>query len=305
MITFGEMTAQVQAHLRSFVRDQEQSTHLIADVGVQTDKLMVADATLVSRGRIEIGNELIWVDKMNRTDNSLDIPPYGRGMDGTMANEHESGTRVIVAPLYPRKFLQDTLNQVIRQIGSTLYGVQTIVDEEGRPPLTHDDGSFTYELPDWVRDVLSVTVNEPDYIEDDVTYLRDWTFDKNAPQSVSRSGKALYLYDEWIPGDLELTITVSRNPLTLNNDTDYFSETTLPASAEDLPVLGAAARLLASSDAYQVQSRSVEASTLASKTSSGAAQEQSKYLQALFMQRLDEERLRLLNTHINRSRYQR
>ena len=265
---------------------------------------MVADATLVSRGRIEIGNELIWVDKMNRTDNSLDIPPYGRGMDGTTANEHEAGARVIVAPLYPRKFLQDTINQVIRQIGSTLYGVQTIVDANGNQPVTYHSGEFTYELPDWVRDVLSVTVTDPDH-EDDVTYLRDWTFDKNAPQAVSTTGKCLYLYDDWVPGGLQLTITVSRDPLILNNDTDMFSETTLPASAEDIPVLGAAARLLASSDTYSVQTRAVEASTISSKVPTGAAQEQSKYLQALFMQRMDEERSRLLNTHSNRSRYQR
>lgn len=304
MITLGEMTSQVQAHLRSFVRDQEQSTHLVKGIGLEDTKLYVADATLVSRGRIEIGNELIWVDKMSRQDNSLEIPPYGRGMDGTTAREHEAGDRVVVAPLYPKKFLQDTINQVIRQIGSTLYGVQKIVDENGRQPLTGHAGEFTYPLPEWVRDVLSITVTDPNF-EDDVTYLRDWTFDKNAPQSVSATGKALYLYDEWIPGGLEMTITVSRDPLILNNDTDQYTETTLPASSEDLPVLGAASRLLASSDTYAVQTRSVEAATVTSKVPPGAAQDQSKYLQALFVQRLNEERMRLLNTHSNRSRYMR
>ena len=303
MITFGEMTSQVQAHLRSFVRDQEQSTHLTKSVGVDDRKFSVADPSLVARGRIELDSELIWVDSSSKSDNSLMIPPYGRGMDGTMATPHEAGTRLIVAPLYPRKFLQDTLNQVIRQMGAELYGVETVVNSEGKGPLTHD--SFTYEVPDYVRDVLSVTVNDPNYDDDRVVYLRDWTFDKNAPQTVSRSGKALYLYDEWIPLDMELTITVSRDPITLTLDNQYFSETTLPASSEDLPVLGAAARLLASSDTYGVQTRSVEAAAVTSKVPVGAAQEQSKYLQALFTQRMDEERLRLLNTHSNRTRYQR
>ena len=305
MITFGEMTSQVQAHLRSFVRDQEQSTHLVKSIGLGDDKLYVADATLVSRGRIEIDNELIWVDKMNRSENSLEIPPYGRGMDGTDANEHSAGTRVVISPLYPRKFLQDTLNQVIRQMGSTLYGVEVLTDDQGKQPLTRDDGGFTYEVPDFVRDVLSVTVNDPDWNDDSVTYLRDWTFDKNAPVSVAASGRALYLYDDWIPGDLELTITVSRDPIGLTGEGQFFSETTLPSSSEDIPVLGAAARLLASSDSYSVQTRAVEAATISSKVPVGAAQEQSKYLQALFVSRLDEERLRLLNTHNTRSRYQR
>lgn len=305
MITFGEMTSQVQAHLRSFVRDQEQSTHLIKAVAPLDEKLYVADATLVSRGRIEIGHELIWVDRMNRSENSLEIPPYGRGMDGTRPNTHEAGARVIIAPLYPRNFLQGTLNQVIRQMGSTLYGVDEIRDADGKPYLTRDDGGFTYELPDYVRDVLSVTVNDPNWSDDSVTYLRDWTFDKNAPVSIAASGRALYLYDDWIPGDLELTITISRDPRPLQTESEFFSDTFLPLSSEDIPILGAAARLLASSDSYSVQTRAVEAATISSKVPVGAAQEQSKYLQALFVSRLDEERLRLLNTHNTRSRYQR
>ena len=305
MITFGEMTSQVQAHLRSFVRDQEQSTHLVKPTTLTDETLYVADATLVSRGRIEIDSELIWVDRMNRAENSLTIPPYGRGMDGTDANEHAAGTRVIIAPLYPRKFLQDTLNQVIRQMGSTLYGVEDITDDEGKPPMTRWDGGFTYEMPSFVRDVLSVKVDDPQYDNDAVTWLRDWTFDKNAPQSVSNTGKALYLYDDWIPADLELNITVSRDPVILTGDGQFFSETTLPASCEDIPVLAAAVRLLASSDSYSVQTRAVEAATISSKVPVGAAQEQSKYLQALYMQRMDEERMRLLNAHNNRTRYQR
>ena len=102
-----------------------------------------------------------------------------------------------------------------------------------------------------------------------------------------------------------MTITASRDPLPLTRGDQEFWETTLPESAEDLPVLGAAARLLASSDAYTVQTRSVEAATVTSKVPPGAAQDQSKYLQALFVQRLNEERMRLLNTHSTRSRYQR
>jgi len=70
-------------------------------------------------------------------------------------------------------------------------------------------------------------------------------------------------------------------------------------------VLGAAARLLATADSYDLQTRAVEANTLDSKVSASAAQQQSKYLQALFMQRLDEERMRLLNATNNRARYQR
>jgi len=299
MKTFGEMVAETQSYLRSFVRDQEISTHLIKDLSVDATTASVADAGVVSRGRIEIGDELIWVDKPVRNDNSLEIPPYGRGMDGTQANPHDAGSRVIVSPLYPRKFLKDTLNQTIRQIGSQLYGV-----EELRPIKIHLNGDFKYPMPEYVRDVLTITITDDRVVDSDVMYLRNWTFDKSAPLDVSETGKALYLYDDWCL-TCSFTAVVSRDPLPLNNDSDYFSETMLPESAEDIPVLGAAARLLAMADAYDVQTRSIEANALDSRVSSTAAQQQSQYLQALYMQRLNEERLRLLNSTNSRARYQR
>ena len=219
-------------------------------------------------------------------------------MDGTDAEPHTAGTRVIIAPLYPRRFLKDTINQTIKQIGASLYGVEQL------ETVTYTDGEFKYELPAYTRDVLNVKVTDPNWV-DDVTFLRDWAFDKNAPLSVSSTGKSVYLYDNWVGTGINLTITISRDPAPLVDDDDDFSATFLPESASDLPVLGAAARLLSTSDSYDLQTRSVESSTINMATrGSTPAQDQSKYLQALFMQRMEEERLRLLNTTNNRARYQ-
>ena len=299
MKLFGEMVEETSGYLRSFVRDQEISTHLTkAITGAPGEgKIVVADAGVVSRGRIQIDDELIWIDKVERSSNSLLVPPYGRGMDGTTPADHEVGKRVIVAPLYPRKFLKDTLNQTIRQIGAQLYGVEQLT-------LQANIRDFKYPLPGYVRDVLTVMVSNGQRYDEPV-YLRDWTFDKSAPLNLSQTGKALYLYDDWWDVNQTLTITVSRDPLTLTWDFQPFSDTFLPKSAEDIPILGAAARLLATADSADIQTRAVEANTLDSKVSASAAQQQSKYLQALFMQRLDEERLRLLNSTNARARYYR
>jgi len=297
MITFGEMVAETAAHLRSFVRDQEISTHITGPIDDAVTVIEVADAAVVSRGRVEIDDELIWIDSSDK-GTTLTIPPYGRGMDGTTAMAHTSGTRVIVSPLYPRSFLKQTLNQTIKQIGAQLYGTESL------ECVTHSDGNFKYELPDYTRDVLNVKVTDPTW-QDDVTFLRDWTFDKSAPQSVSASGKALYLYDDWVGSGVDLRVTISRDPMSLEADSDLFSDSFLPDSAQDLPVLGAAARLLATSDSYDLQTRAIEAQTMNTDSRGGsAAQAQSKYLQALFMSRMEEERLRLLNTNNNRTRYE-
>lgn len=297
MKTFAEMVDETAAYLRSFVRDQEISTHLTRNVAVDDLTIEVADAATISRGRIEIGDELIWVDTSDRTGNTALIPPYGRGMDGTVAAGHAAGSRVVVSPLYPRKVIKNTINQVIRNIGGKLYGVQQM------SIATSNTWVPGYPLPHETRNVLTVMAGGVRY-GDDTVYLRDWSFDKSAPASVSSTGKCLYLFNDWVPNNT-LTVTLSRDPAPLVSDSDPFSSTYLPDSAEDIPVLGAAARLLAMSDAYDIQTRAVEANTLDSKIPGNAAQQQSKYLQVLFEQRLEEERMRLLNSTNSRAIYQR
>jgi hypothetical protein len=297
MRNFGEMTDEVLAHLRSFVRDQEMSTHLTAPVSFGDLVLPVDNATVLTRGRVQIGDELIWVDGVDRNVGTGIVPPYGRGMDGTSAASHLVGTRVIVQPLYPRKTVKDVMNQVIASIGQKLYGVEVLT----LPPQVV---SFAYELPAHTREVLSVRVADRDAVRvgTDISLLRTWTFDKHAPVRVSSTGKALYIMDTVGPRD-DVTVTISRDPQRLMFDVQMFTESFLPQSAWDIVVLLAASRLMATADSYNIVGRSVEANALDSKVQPGAAVAQSKYLFQLGTARLEEERLRLLNSTVSRAHY--
>jgi hypothetical protein len=299
MITFGEMVEQTLGHLRSEVRDQEISTHLTQDLLSGDSQILVADAQVLSRGRIQIGDELVWIDSADRAQGYGSIPPYGRGMDGTHPEDHAAGRRVIVAPLFPRKTVKDALNQAIRQVGGTLYGVDTIEF------TARSDGGFIYSLPEVVSNVLSVKMADKrgSWAGSDVVWLREWQFDRRAPVAVSVTGKALYVYDRRCTALSLMMVTFSRDPLPLMFDTQLFSQTFLPESAADIVILFAASRLLATADAYNLQTRAVEANTLDSKVQPGEAVNQSKYLLALAKDRLNEERLRLLNSTTNRVHY--
>ena len=299
MRNFGEMTDEVLGHLRSFVRDQEMSTHLSAPVAFGDLVLPVADAVVLTRGRVQINDELIWIDGIDRGASTGTIPPYGRGMDGTSAANHAAGTRVIVQPLYPRKTVKDVMNQVITGIGQRLYGVEVLT----LPPQLL---TFAYELPAHTREVLSVRIADRDAVRlgSDVTRVRTWTFDRHAPARVSPTGKALYLMDTVGPRD-DVTVTISRDPARIMFDVQMFTDTFLPESAWDVVVLLAASRLMATADAYNVVGRSVEANTLDSKVPPGQAVNQSKYLFQLGTSRLEEERMRLLNSSAQHSHYSR
>jgi hypothetical protein len=300
MRNFGEMTEDVLAHLRSYVRDQEMSTHLTADIGFNDVLVPVNDASVLTRGRIQIDDELLWVDSADRGNSLASIPPYGRGMDGTNKESHAAGTRVIVQPLYPRKLVKDTMNQVITAVGQKLYGVEVLT-------LAPHVTSFLYELPEYTRDVLAVKVSDrrAASIGDDVRWLREWTFDKHAPANVSPTGKGLYITECAISSLDEITVTISRDPARLMFDVQMFTDSYLPATAWDVVVLMSASRLMATADAYNVVGRSVEANTLDSKVQPGAAVAQSKYLFQLGQARLEEERQRLLNSTMNRAHYSR
>jgi hypothetical protein len=299
-MNLAEMVEETMAYLRAYTRDQEMSTYLTRDVRFDEYEIPVEDAQVITRGRIEIGDELIWADKGDRSNNTIVVPPYGRGMDGSNKSDHPAGTRVIIQPLYPRFFVKKTLNQQIKAVGSKLFGVETIT-------LPARTATFTYMLPSYVRDVLAVKVSDRRSLpyNDGADWLRSFTFDKHAPAGLASTGKALYLPDCVVGPTDEITVVVSRDPVQLMFDTEPFASSFLPESAWDVVVLLAASKLVASSVMQNVQSRSVEANTLDSKVLPRTGQDQSKWLLQMGMSRLDEERLRLLDTYVNRSHYSR
>lgn len=299
-MNFGEMVEETLAYLRNYTRDQEMSTYLTQDITFDTREIPVEDAGIITRGRVEINDELIWADRGDRTNSSIVVPPYGRGMDGSNKASHLAGSRVVVQPLYPKFFVKKTLNQTIRQVGATLFGVETIT-------FPAHVTSFAYELPSYTREVLSVKVADRRsvLIDQDVRWARSFTLDRHAPASISTTGKALYLPDCAVSLTDDITVVLSRDPAELWFDTALFTESYLPESAADVIILLSASRLVASAVMQNVQSRSVEANTLGSKVLPATGQAQSKYLYQLGASRLEEEKLRLLNTYVNRTHYSR
>lgn len=297
MSTFSEMVDETLSLLRSQVRDQEMSTHLTASIDADDVSIPVANTSVLSRGRIQIEDELIWIDSASREGTTATVPPYGRGMDGTTAATHASGTRVINQPLYPRKVVKDAINKAILTAGTQLYGVT-------RTTLTPDYTTNIYEMPATTRDVLSVKVYDPSN-GGAAAFLRKWSLDKNVSTTISSTGMALTIRDGMISEPLDIEVVYSRDPIVLSASSDAFTASYLPATAEDLIILLAASRLLATSESYNLQTRSVEANTMDAKVPPGQGVAQSKYLYQLYTQRLAEERRRLLNSTVNRVHYAR
>ena len=275
------------------MRDQELTTWLKFAVTANALEATVNDASVVSRGRIEIDNELLIVETVDTTLNKITFPPFGRGSDGTTAVQHAANAKVTVQPLYPRKLVADTLNQVIAAVGDTLFGINVVT-------LTAHPTRVSYELPANTDRVLSVQYTY-DSISKDVSYARDWSFDQQADWP---SGKGLLLWDVPRPGD-PIRVATAVPPVELVAGDD-FSDSLLPSSSYDVIVLGAVSRLMATAGSYLTATRSVGSqTTLAAQMDPQTPMQMSRYFYAQHQERLNQEVTKLLNRYSSRAHYQR
>lgn len=296
-MNLNDLTDEVLAYLRSFTKDQEAATFITAPIDATALEVPVADTNYVSRGRFQIDEEVLWVDHVDRERSVAIIPPYGRGMDGTVATAHAVGTQAINNPLYPRHLVNKTVNQTITAMGSDLYAVKSF-------QVQAKTLGYAYELPADVRNILSISYIAKPSSYKFPTFVKSYTYDPAAPPSISSTGKAVFIYDVVTPL-FEYTISYAGWPAPLETPESDFSETGLPMTSYDCVVLGCAARLLSVAAAAMIQSQSVEANVVDQKTDPSSITAQSKYLFGLFQNRLQEERLRLLNSTNQRSYYAR
>jgi hypothetical protein len=292
-MTLSDLTDEVLAYLRSFTKDQEVGTHLTKPLSESDLTFEVADVNFASRGRAQIGDEVLWIDSIDRETKNLTIAPYGRGFDGTTAKAHEAGTQIITNPLYPRYMVHRVINQVIDGLGNDLYAVRSVF-------VKAKTLGYNYPLPEDARNVLSISYQMKPSSYKYPSFVRKWTFDPAASPDASPTGKCVYIYDVVTPL-FEYAITYAGWPQPLSSPDAPFTDSGLPSSSYDVVVLGAASRLMSVATAALIQSQSVEAQALESGQVMSGALAQSKYLYGLYVQRLSEERMRLLNSTNQRS----
>jgi hypothetical protein len=111
--------------------------------------------------------------------------------------------------------------------------------------------------------------------------------------SAFNTTRTLSLYDKIVPGrTVQVYYSTIPNNLTNAND-DFATVTGLPESSRDVVTLGAAARLLSYLDTGRINLSSAEADINDTKLPSTAGASASKYVYALYQQRLNEESTKL------------
>lgn len=244
--TFASLIEEIRLSLSGFGVDNDLVTALSNDVASADVIIGVTDSSAVSRGIIEIDEEILYVQSNN--NGVLTIAPFGRGYKGTAATTHTAGAMVSISPTFPRSTVSRAINQTIQAVYPDLFSVKTY-------EFTTDSVYWQYNLPADVERVLLVESKWA--ATDGWEPVREWDVTHSANTTDHATGKFIALGRPYSAG-VTIHVTYAARPTLLANAADEFSATTgLPATARDVVVLGTAVRLMPWLDTGRVPTQTV------------------------------------------------
>jgi hypothetical protein len=299
MATLNQLTEQTLGEINGYVRNQESVTIALNTVDGDDLSITVDDAATISKGIIEIDDELLYVKKSIAASGTLSIlgtsaNPVGRGWRGTTATSHVSGSVVRNNPLFPR-------TQAKRAILETIKGMNFPVIKETNFDFT--GSQYAYPIPAEVVDITGVSWELPD-ATGVWALIKRWRIDTNYyDEDTDTYGQAIVLNEAPMAG-ARINVQYTAYPTTIT-DSQELTVSGLPASCEDVVRLGAMYRLLSTVDPGKVIATSVSADALDQPVSAGASTTAAKYLFQLYSVRLAEEVAKQQANFLNIIQYQR
>jgi hypothetical protein len=295
MTTLSDIIDEVKVNLQGYTLRQDRITYVADVAGLSTSvtSVTIGSSNNLAKGIIEIDDELILVDSYNKTSNVLTIMPgFGRGYQHSTAATHTQYAPVILSPAFPRVSIKQAINDTINAVYPKLWTPATTT-------LTYNPAVTTYALPAEIQDVTALSWQSVGPSKEWIP-INTWRHDKMANTTVFPTGQTVSIHDRITPGRT-IQVAYKKAPTILTNTTDEFTTVTgLPASCRDVIVLGAAYKMLSYVDAGRVNLTSAEADAADTKIPSTAGTNVSKYIFALYQQRLNEESMKLMNQYPSR-----
>jgi hypothetical protein len=286
MATLNDMIAEVRSSLAGYTLRQDRISYLTSAINTTDTAIQIGSSSNLAKGIVEINDELIWIDNFDKQSNTMNAAPgFGRGYQGTSPSPHAVNSQVILTPSFPRTNIQQAINDTINSVYPKLFAVYSTT-------FTFNASQVTYALPDDSKNVIymswQTTGSSREWLPID-----KWRQDLMANVATFNSQKTVNIYENIQPGRT-VQVWYAANPQTMTSGTDDFSAVTgLPESSRDVIVYGAAYRLLSFIDPGRINLTSAEADLADSKVPGAAGSSNSRYIYALYQQRLQDESLKL------------
>ena len=298
------MTDRIETLLHGYSMNTESTTWLTAPATTSATSISVNDSSVVSRGFIQIGDELMYVNSTNNIDNILNLAPWGRGQRGSVAVAHDNLSKVIAAPVFPRYEIKKAINDTINSVYPQVFAI-------GQYQFNYIAARTTYDIPDEVQNILTVTHS---VIGPSKEWLpvRAWQIDRTANPTAfgdgTNFGHSLSVYSPIVPGR-PVNVAFAKRPSLFDINSTASQEmstvTGLPSYAEDVLIYGAAFRMVSFLDPARLGPLSAEADVLDNQRGQQSGANAARFLFNVYNTRLNEVAENMRRQFPVRSHYQR
>lgn len=289
MSTFSQLTQIVAGNLQGFSLDQDQITYLTSDISDTDLSVAVGDPREVSRGMVEIDDEVLWVRLVDSASGSVTLAPQGRGWMGTTAAAHTANTVIKNNPKWPKVQIKRAINDTVRATYPDLFQIKSTT-------FTFQAARYVYPLPAEADSVYEVTWDSIGPSQQWPRLTR-WRYVPTANLTDFPNGRALEMLDAVVPGRTVQVTYLVRPQQLVNNMDEFATVSGLPASAEDVVTYGACYRMSGYLDIPRLQTANIEQSSRSQIVPPGAATNAAKYFYALYTERLAQERGMLITRY--------
>lgn len=238
---------------------------------------------------MEINSTLIYVSSWDTNTGVATVPPWGNGYMGTSTVTFGiEGTKVTINPLYFRWTVGEQLIDAISGLYPQLYAI-------GTQTLSSVVNAERYSLSSQAEELLSVKIEGfgPTNARREV---------RRRSLEVTGSSRVLNIQPLGLSGRPIIVKYRMKPalPVSPNDDFWVWSDSGLPTTAHDLPVLRAASNLALSSELAKLQMLSAEVSDRSRFVQAGTATSVSRRLKEEYDARLAEEQQALTNMNAYR-----
>ena len=294
------MVDEIRSNLQGYTLRQDRISYVANPAGLTTTstEITIGSSSNLAKGVIEVDDELIWIDSFDKADSVLNvIPGFGRGYQGTTPAPHAQYAQITLAPTFPRSAIKKAINDTINGLFPNLWAISSFT-------FTFNASQTTYPLPDDLESILYLSWQTTGSSQEWLPINR-WRADGMANAATFNTTNTVSLYENIQPGrTVQVWYTTVPNTLDANSD-DFADVTGLPQSSQDVVTLGASYKLLSFLDSGRINLSSAEADNADSKIPSNAGVASSRYIFALYQQRLNEEALKLKDRYPIRLHYTR
>ena len=254
--TFEHLVDEIISNTQGFTQRLDAVTSLAEDLGLGVTEFTVIDPDNFSRGVVEVGDELVWVQKVDRDTGTLTLLPQGRGWRGTQHVTHVKGETVTSSPVLPRSVVKREIANQINALWPNIYAIKTF-------NLTVGDGlTVDWPLPGDAEAVLDVRWQ--DRLGNWQRATR-WEVEHDLPDV----GHALRFTD--VPFQSPCQVVYGARPTPPSAGSQSLGEMGLTAGAKDIITYGVLARVLPMMDVSRLSVQTVAADEMDDPVKIGSA----------------------------------